>query len=104
MSGTVIVSTEIDKKADEADAKSPPKTDKPKKRRRRWGRILGIALLILIVLVVAARLAMPSALRWYVNRTIDQNPMYDGQIGEIDVHLYRGAYSIQDIRLNKTSG
>lgn len=47
---------------------------------------------------------MPRMLQWYVNRTIDRNPMYDGIIGDIDVHLWRGAYSIEDIRLIKTTG
>jgi hypothetical protein len=100
------------KKPDEAAAQSQPARDnaphpapeKPKKRRRRWLRGIGLTLLVLFLLLVAARLAMPSALRWYVNRTIDQSPLYDGKIGEIDVHLYRGAYSINDIRLIKTSG
>src|SRR6185503_19080421 len=79
-------------------------TAKPAKRRRSRWRILGIAFLILIALLVAARLAMPSAIRRYVNRTIDQNPLYDGEIGDIDVHLWRGAYTIKDIRLVKTTG
>jgi hypothetical protein len=39
-----------------------------------------------------------------VNRTIDQSPLYDGEIGDIDVHLWRGAYAIRDIRLDKTTG
>lgn len=49
-------------------------------------------------------MAMPSYLRWYVNSTIDKNPLYDGRIGDVHIHLYRGAYSIDDIRLNKTTG
>src|SRR5581483_8119443 len=57
-----------------------------------------------VLLLVAVRLALPSALRWYVNRTIDESPLYDGEIGSIDVHLWRGAYSINDVRLVKTTG
>lgn len=75
-----------------------------KKVKRSWRRIIGTLLIALIVLLVAARLAMPTTLRWYVNRTIDQNPLYDGEIGDIDVHLYRGSYTIKDIRLVKTTG
>jgi hypothetical protein len=90
-------------KADEAAAEGRRAPEKPKKRRR-WWRALGVVLLALVVLLVAVRLAMPTFLRWYVNRTIDQSPLYDGQIGDIEVHLYRGAYTIDDIRLIKTSG
>jgi hypothetical protein len=74
-----------------------------KKKRSRW-RALGIFLLLVIGVLIAARLALPSVLQWYVNRTIDQNPLYDGKIGDIDVHLWRGAYTIRDIRLVKTTG
>jgi hypothetical protein len=74
------------------------------KKPRRWRRRLGIVFGALVVILLAGRLALPSVLRWYVNRTIDQNPLYDGQIGDIDVSLWRGAYSIRDIRLNKTTG
>ena len=47
---------------------------------------------------------MPSVLQWYVNRTIDQTPLYDGEIGDIDVQLWRGAYSIREVRIVKTTG
>ena len=52
----------------------------------------------------AARLAMPWAVRQYVNRTIDRNPLYDGRIGDVTIHLWRGGYSIEDVRLDKTTG
>jgi hypothetical protein len=77
---------------------------KSNKRRRSWWRVLASFLVFLIVLLVGTRLALPTFLRWYVNRTLDQNPFYDGRIGDIDVHLWRGAYTINDIRLLKTTG
>jgi hypothetical protein len=83
----------------------PTREDKPpgKKHRSRW-RAFGIFLLLVVCVLIATRLALPSVLRWYVNRTIDQNPLYDGKIGDIEVNLWRGAYSIRDIRLIKTTG
>jgi len=86
----------------QADAEAKP--PKPRKKRRRWRRIGGVGLLVIIALLVIGRLMLPWALRSYVNRTLDQNPLYDGKIGDIDVHLWRGAYSIQDVRLVKTTG
>jgi hypothetical protein len=63
----------------------------------------------LIVLVIAllfgvGRAILPWALRDYVNRTLDRNPLYAGSIGEVQIHLWRGAYSIQDVRISKTTG
>ena len=39
-----------------------------------------------------------------MNRTLDQNPLFDGSIGSVDIHLYRGAYSINKVKLIKTTG
>jgi hypothetical protein len=68
-----------------------------------WRRI-AITFLILIVLGGIARAMMPWAVRDYVNKTLDRNPMYAGKIGDVQIHLYRGAYSIHDIRISKTTG
>ena len=60
--------------------------------------------LVLIVCLVAIRLALPTFIRNYVNKTLDRIPDYDGQIGDVDLHLWRGAYSIQNIEIIKTTG
>jgi hypothetical protein len=83
-----------------SDAASDPK----KKRRRRWPWWVGSVLLLLVLLLVVARAMLPWELRRYVNRTIDQSKIYRGSIGEITVHLWRGAYAIHDIRLDKVTG
>jgi hypothetical protein len=80
-----------------------PATDAKPVKRRRWRRA-GLILAALAALLLIARGTLPIWVRWYVNRKIDQSPLYDGQIGEIDIHLWKGAYSIHDIRLNKTTG
>ena len=86
--------------AKEREGKSPA----AKPRKRRWWRRLLFTLLILVVVGVIGRLIMPWAVRDYVNRTLDKNPMYAGTIGDVQIHLYRGAYSIHDIKISKTSG
>ncbi len=90
----------------ETNTKTPDDATKPSRRKRkhRWlGR--GVpALLVIIFLLVCARLTMPWAVRNYVNRAINQSPLYNGRIGDVGIHLWRGAYSIEDIRLNKTTG
>jgi len=77
--------------------------DRPRAKHHRL-RIAGFILLGLIVLLGIARLLLPWALRDYVNRTLDRNPLYSGTIGPVQVHLIRGAYSIHDIRISKTTG
>jgi hypothetical protein len=77
---------------------------RPTKRRKAGRKVLLGIVLLLIAAGVTARLMMPSFVRDYVNRTLDQNPLYSGKIGPVEIHLWRGAYSIQDIRINKTTG
>jgi uncharacterized protein involved in outer membrane biogenesis len=67
-------------------------------------RTLGFVLLGLIIVLGIGRLLMPWAVRDYVNRTLDGNPLYSGTIGNVDISLWRGAYTIDDVRLNKTTG
>jgi hypothetical protein len=88
-----------------SSASQPSPVPKPKHHRlRTLLRILGWTLLGLIVLVIIARPFMPTAVRWYVNRVLDQSVLYKGRIGDIQLHLWRGAYSIHDIRISKTTG
>lgn len=81
-----------------------PKSPPARKPRRRWRKFFLATLLLLGVVLLAGRLALPNYVRWHVNRVIDQNPLYDGKIGEITISLWRGQYSIADIRLLKTTG
>src|SRR5204863_7440370 len=74
-----------------------------KRGQRRW-RKLGVLLLVLVAVGIVSRAALPWALRNYVNRILDRNPLYSGKIGNLRIHLWRGAYSIHDVRISKTSG
>ncbi|HEX4264004.1 MAG TPA: DUF748 domain-containing protein [Verrucomicrobiae bacterium] len=67
-------------------------------------RKVGYVVLVLIIILGVARLMLPSFVRNYVNRTLDRGPLYTGNIGQIQIHLLRGSYSINEIRLNKTTG
>ena len=74
-----------------------------KKRGHRWRGLL-IALVILAVLLGVGRALMPWAVRDYVNRTLDRNQLYSGTIGPVRIHLWRWAYSIENIQISKTTG
>jgi hypothetical protein len=61
-----------------------------------------IALLAVALLLVSARMAMPYVVEDVVNDRLASLDSYDGHVGDIDVHLWRGAYSIDDIEIVKT--
>lgn len=87
----------------EAMANSSDNKRVPPAKRRRGRKWLWI-LLAVVVIGIIVRALLPGFVRDYVNRTLDRNPLYSGEIGAVEIHLWRGAYSIHDIRLSKTSG
>jgi uncharacterized protein involved in outer membrane biogenesis len=68
------------------------------RRRNKYLLIIGIV----VVVLIAARVALEPILVDYVNDTLDEMPAYDGHIGDIDVALLRGGYDIQNIEIVKT--
>ena len=73
-------------------------------RKHRFWRTLGIVVLVIAVIGGVGRALMPWAVRKYVNRTLDKNVLYSGKIGPVEIHLIRGAYSIRDVQISKTTG
>jgi hypothetical protein len=61
-----------------------------------------IALLGVVLLLVAARIALPFLVEDIANRKLAALDSYDGHVGDIDIHLWRGAYSIDDIEIVKS--
>jgi len=66
--------------------------------RNKWLLVLGIVVLLL----VAARLALEPILLDYANRKLDALNAYGGHIDDLDLALLRGGYDIQDIEIVKT--
>jgi hypothetical protein len=65
------------------------------------GRKMLMAMGALALLLIAARLAMPYAVERYVNGKLQGLDSYRGHIGDVDIHLWRGAYSIDAIEIAK---
>jgi len=59
-----------------------------------------IPLTILLVLI-AARLYLPTWVKGYINEVLADIPGYYGQVDDVDLSLYRGAYTIKGMYLNK---
>src|SRR5262249_27588263 len=74
-----------------------------RKRHSRW-RTFFFIIFALVILFAIARAILPWGVRKYVNRTLDRNELYSGTIGQVQIHLWRGAYSIHDIKISKRTG
>ena len=59
-------------------------------------------LLIVVVILVAVRIYLPFWVTDYVNKVLDDVPGYSGSIEDVDLHLYRGAYRIHQLKMVKT--
>jgi hypothetical protein len=63
-----------------------------------------IAVGTLAALLIAARAYAPILVQRYVNGVLDRANGYNGQIGDVDLALLRGAYQIEDVDIVKTGG
>jgi hypothetical protein len=66
------------------------------KRKRMWIPVC------MVLLLIGFRLVLPTLIKNHVNKVLANIPGYYGQIKDIDVALWRGAYKIHGLYLNKT--
>lgn len=59
---------------------------------------------VLIVALIVVRAMLPIWVRDYVNRKLSEMEDYRGHVAEVDIHLWRGAYSIHAVKIEKTTG
>jgi|CZKI01.1.fsa_nt_gi hypothetical protein len=71
---------------------------------RRWPSAILWTVLAIAATAVAARLLAPSYVHRAINRRLSQIPGYAGHVGDIGLHLWRGAYRIDDIEIVKSNG
>jgi hypothetical protein len=69
-------------------------------RMTRSRRIL-IGVGAFVLLLIAARLALPYVVEDFVNRRMTTLDSYEGSVADIDIHLWRGAYSIVGLEIFK---
>ncbi|MDO6566859.1 DUF748 domain-containing protein [Alteromonas sp. 1_MG-2023] len=67
-------------------------------------RYLLTSLAILLGLLIIVRISMPYAAQWYINKTLSQPGEYSGRVGDVDIMLWRGAYSLEHVLLYKSNG
>lgn len=66
------------------------------KWNKKYSIVVGIVLLLVII-----RLLLPGFVLRYANRTLANLDGYYGQVSDIDIALYRGAYQLDGLYLNK---
>lgn len=64
-------------------------------KKRYWIPLLVVAIL------VAVRLALPFWVENYVNRTLEDIEGYTGSVEDVDLNLYRGAYEVDSLVIDK---
>jgi hypothetical protein len=69
-----------------------------------WRKKLPMIAVTLLALLVALRLALPSLVERQINIGMAQLGEYHGYVGDVDLHLWRGAYAINDMVIEKSSG
>ncbi|HYE33726.1 MAG TPA: DUF748 domain-containing protein [Methylomirabilota bacterium] len=69
------------------------------KLRLRRNAVIGLALLV--VALIALRLALPGLVRDFVNKKLATLDGYRGRVEDVDIALIRGAYAINDVKIQK---
>jgi len=64
-------------------------------------RVLFVSILLLVVLIVALRLALPEIVKRYVNHQLQHMENYVGHVNQVDIALWRGSYEIRQIVIEK---
>ncbi len=70
-------------------------------KRRGFKKKRYIFPFIILILLIAFRLYLPTLVKNYVNKVLADIPGYYGQVDDIDIALIRGAYVINGMYLNK---
>jgi hypothetical protein len=73
------------------------KTEAPKRKKRRWLKIVLIVVAVLIII----RLILPYVLLKYINHTLTTLKEYTGHVEDIDLAIIRGAYQVNGINIMK---
>ncbi|MFW5876215.1 MAG: DUF748 domain-containing protein [Myxococcota bacterium] len=68
--------------------------------RSRWFWVV----LSVAVILIGVRIALPFVVERYVNDQLAALDGYDGEVQDVDLNLFRGAYVIEGIRIVKTDG
>jgi hypothetical protein len=79
--------------------------DSPRfERALRWLRRSWHILLVVALVLLAIRVALPHTLKTLINQRLQKIPEFDGAVQDIDLHVWRGAYQLEGVEIVKTAG
>ncbi|UPT72627.1 MAG: DUF748 domain-containing protein [Elusimicrobiota bacterium] len=70
--------------------------------RRR--RVMALWIAGVILTLAGLRAALPWAVKSYANRRLARLDGYKGALRDVDVHLWRGAYAVRGLKIEKADG
>jgi hypothetical protein len=73
-------------------------------RLARVPRPLGIALLALLLLIIAARIAAPLVIEHVLNKKLAALPDYRGSVADVDLSFIDSEFAVDGLRLDKRKG
>lgn len=79
----------------------PGKESMARSARQRFLRPSFIALGVVVLLLIGLRIALPTIVTNYLNGILATLPGHEGYIEDVDLQLWRGAYSIHGIRIDQ---
>ena len=85
----------------------PSPNDRQSQRLPRWKRFPRATLVtlgMLAVLLIVARVALPHVLRSAINSRLKRIPDYTGWVDRVGVGLWRGAYTLHGVVIQKRTG
>lgn len=74
------------------------------RRIRAWPRRTAITVGVLLVVLAAARIALPFVVKRQINARLESIPGYVGHVEGVGIHLWRGAYSLHDLAIYRLNG
>ena len=63
-----------------------------------------VALLSILTVLVVVRVSLPYAVKWYINDELANLESYSGHVNDVSLSLWRGAYQIKDLSIQKKTG
>lgn len=82
-----------------ASQRTPVRGQPPAKKRTR--RRMLISLAVLLVALIGLRAALPALIKDYLNQQMASMGVYQGNVSDVDIALWRGAYSLHDLDIVK---
>ncbi|GAB2585776.1 DUF748 domain-containing protein [Dyella jejuensis] len=71
----------------------------PRLPRSAW-----LPAVVVVAVLIVVRLALPQVVRHYLNQRIAHMGAYQGSTSDIDLHLWRGGYTLENLRVDKIGG